>query len=55
MTPFAHCLMDKTALRMDMPASPWTTLRVAHMPTLRRGLDHRGPPFGPVALRLPCA
>ena len=43
------CLLDKLALRMDI----WTTLHVAHMPTLRRHLAHRGPPFGPDALRLP--
>lgn len=35
--------VDKHALRLDMaPAVPvWTTLRVAHMPKLRRMLDHR--------------
>lgn len=36
------CLLDKLALRMDI----WTTLHVAHMPTLRRHLAHRGGAYG---------
>lgn len=47
----ALCLMDKQALRIDM----LDKLTLAHMPTLRRSLAHSGEPYGPDALRLPCA
>ena len=49
--PWWFCLMDSLPFVMGI----WTTLRVDHMPTLRRSAAHRGPPFGPDALRLPCA
>ena len=49
LAPCLCCLMDK----MTPTRGHVDKLTLAHMPTLRRSLDHRSPPFGPDALRLP--
>ena len=43
--------MDNLALHGHI----WTSLQLDHMHPLRRTVDHRGQPYGPDALRLPCA